>query len=557
MSLILYPSTERTFLNNGIGILSDAISCNISSELNGIDELTMQYPVDGIHANQIDLRSILLAPRNHADQPQPYRIYDISEPMNGIVTISARHISYDLLGIPVQPYSAQNITQALAGLSQYAATECPFTFSTQRTTEALFSVAVPSVIRSLLGGQQGSLLDVYGGEYEFDRFSVILHTKRGQNRGVTIRYGKNLTDIQQDKNCESVYTGVYPYWVGSDGTLVMLSEKILSASGTYDFENILPLDLSTEWEERPTETQLRTRANRYMTDNQIGSPTVSMTVSFVQLADTEEYKDASELEQVELGDTVTIYFPRLRTESTARVVAMEYDAILNRYISITLGSVRSNIADTIVKQSQEISRVSDPSYIQSVSGTASEIITGNRGGYVVLHSSTGEPWPDEILVMDQPSPQTAKQVWRWNKSGLGYSANGYNGEYKQAMTIDGKFVADFISTGTLNAADLIVKNFMADNLKSEAVDELGNPVALEATGGTLKYFINGKSRIEIALPALAWPMLSFRRSDGSYGTTIAEEYVKTPLILPDDRAYSHMEWVYLAEIGKTVLCKTM
>lgn len=551
MSIFLYPSTERTFLNNGIGILSDAISCDISLELNGIDELTMQYPVDGIHANQIDLRSILLAPRNHVDQPQPYRIYDISEPMNGIVTISARHISYDLLGIPVQPYSAQNITQALAGLSQYAATECPFTFSTQRTTEALFSVAVPSVIRSLLGGQQGSLLDVYGGEYEFDRFSVILHTKRGQNRGVTIRYGKNLTDIQQDKNCESVYTGVYPYWVGSDGTLVMLSEKILSASGTYDFENILPLDLSTEWEERPTETQLRTRANRYMTDNQIGSPTVSMTVSFVQLADTEEYKDAAELEQVELGDTVTIYFPRLRTESTARVVAMEYDAILNRYLSITLGTVRSNIADTIVKQSQEISRVSDPSYIQSVSGTASEIITGNRGGYVVLHSSTGEPWPDEILVMDQPSPQTAKQVWRWNKSGLGYSANGYNGEYKQAMTIDGKFVADFISTGTLNAMNLIVKNFWTDNLRSKGENATGGVDEILITESTLRMKSNEKRRLSMQLAEDGSPGIYLNDSNEETKTRITEDEIRVPSIEPTGDG--NCKWEYINIIGKTVL----
>lgn len=520
MSLILYPSTERTFSNNGIGILSDAIVCDISSELNGIDELTMQYPVDGIHANQIDLRSIILAPRNHADQPQPYRIYDISEPMNGIVTISARHISYDLLGIPVQPYSAQNITQALAGLSQYAATECPFTFSTERTTEALFSVSVPSVIRSLLGGQQGSLLDVYGGEYEFDRFSVILHTKRGQNRGVTIRYGKNLTDIQQDKNCESVYTGVYPYWVGSDGTLVMLSEKILSASGTYDFENILPLDLSTEWEERPTETQLRTRANRYMTDNQIGSPTVSMTVSFVQLADTEEYKDAAELEQVELGDTVTIYFPRLRTESIARVVAMEYDAILNRYISITLGTVRSNIADTIVEQKTYAVKVA-------------ELAVNGQTQSDIFNKLTNNGKVQGIYIQDD---------------------NWYiNAAYAKILNL----VAEKLLTKKDNSSievDEATLKMIIDGYTSLEVVSTTVGAQIKMDGPLEGEQISGLTRI---YPGQMWigdgEKVDRINMSGSDGIIIAEE-IKQNKITPNSDA--DFAWQYSSILGKTILVKT-
>ena len=126
-----------------------------------------------------------------------------------------------------------------------AAVENPFTFWTDKTTQAAFSVETPASIRSLLGGSQGSILDVYGGEYEFDRWTVRLWNQRGQDSGVTIRYGKNLTDLQQDENISNVATGVYPYWksAGEDATLVELPEKIVNAPGTYNFTRVVPLDV--------------------------------------------------------------------------------------------------------------------------------------------------------------------------------------------------------------------------------------------------------------------------------------------------------------------------
>ncbi len=448
---ILYSSQETRFTDNGLGILSDAVSCVVTEERNGAFELEMQYPADGLRYKDIKLRSLILAKPNPTANPQPFRVYRISKPMLGIVTVYAEHISYDLSGIPVSPFEAGSTAQAMAQLQASSAVENPFTFWTDKSTAASMKVAAPASIRSLLGGREGSVLDVYGGEYAFDRYTVRLYEQRGENRGVSIRYGKNLTDLQQEENCANVYTGAYPYWSGSEGQLVQLPEKILPAEGTYGFTRILALDLSSDFEEEPTMDQLRARAQSYMKNNRIGVPDVSLAVSFVQLEQTEEYKDLALLERVNLCDTVNVEFPALRVSAQAKCVKTIYDVLLDRYQSVELGDARTNIADTIASQQKQIERAPTITAMKQAVDSATGQITGNKGGYVVLHSSTGGKQPDEILIMDTPDIQTAKRVWRWNKAGLGYSQNGYNGPYGLAMTQDGAIVADFITAGTLSA----------------------------------------------------------------------------------------------------------
>ena len=352
---ILYSATETDFSHNGFGILSECVSCEVTEEANGIFEMSILYPMDGIHFDEIADRAIIKTKADQFRDPQLFRVYAISKPMSGVVSISAEHISYDLSGIPVKPFSAPTASLALSGLKENAVVECPFDFLTDKTTTANFKVSTPASIRSRLGGVAGSVLDVYGGEYEFDNYTVTLHNSRGQNRGVSVRYGKNLTDLQQEQNCSSVATGVYPYWVDSEGAvLVELPEKIINAPGTYNFVKIRTLDLSSEFETQPTVEQLRSKAESFVKANNIGVPSVSLTVSFAQLDQTEEYKHLNILERVSLFDTVNVEFPALKVSATARAVKMVYDVIADRVKSVTLGSVRSNIADTIATQQQQI-----------------------------------------------------------------------------------------------------------------------------------------------------------------------------------------------------------
>lgn len=449
MKPILFPSTATEFTTQGLGALSDAISCIVTEERNGLYELEMQYPQSGIHFSEIQNRCIIYAIPSPYREAQPFRVYRITRPINGIATIYAQHISYDLAGIPVNPFTAGSAAEALSGMASHAAVESPFSFWTDKSTTANFSVLVPSASRSVLGGVEGSILDVYGGEYLFDKFLVRLYNQRGNDNGVVIRYGKNLTDVEQDANISSVATGVLPYWVGAEGELVQ--GNIVNVDGTFDFVRIMTIDFSSDFENQPTASELETRAMQYIKSNKIGVPSVSISVSFVQLEQTEEYKDLALLEKCDLCDTVTVQFEALGINAKAEIVRIITDVLLERYESVEVGDIRSNIAYTIADQQQKIEKAPTTSAMQKAINNATNQITGNKGGYVILHSSTGSKEPDEILIMDTPDISTATKVWRWNKSGLGYSSSGYNGPYGLAMTQDGAIVADFITTGVLTA----------------------------------------------------------------------------------------------------------
>lgn len=449
--IMLFKSTDTVFTTNGLGNLPDAISCVVTEERNGEYELEMLYPITGKRYEELSLRRIITAKPNPYSDYQPFRIYAISKPINGIVTINAEHISYDLSGIPVAPFVADTVQNAFINMKSSAAVPCPFSFTTDKGTTANMTVLKPSSMRALLGGTRGSILDVYGGEYEFDKFTVKLHNNRGENRGVSIRYGKNLTDLKQEENCSAVYTGVYPFWYSEQDGLMQLSEKVVKASGTYDFTRIYPLDLSQEWQDKPTETQLRERAKTYMSANNIGIPKVSLDVSFVQLAQSEEYQEIALLETVYLCDTVNVEFPELGVSSKAKCIKTKFDVLTNKYIGIELGDAKSNLASTICEQSQAIHETPSKTFMEQAIENATQLISGGLGGYVVLHSSTDSKHPDEILIMDTDNIKTATKVWRWNKGGLGYSSKGYNGPYTTAMTQDGAIVADFITTGTMSA----------------------------------------------------------------------------------------------------------
>lgn len=449
--ITLYESTETEFNTNGLGSLNDAISCQVVEERNGEFELEMTYPITGRKYNDLQLRRIIMAKANPYSDLQPFRIYSITKPINGIVTINAEHISYDLSGYPASPFVADTVQNAFINMKSASAIECPFIFTTDKSTTANLTVIKPMSMRSLLGGVEGSILDVYGGEYEFDKYNVKLWNKRGLNRGVSIRYGKNLTDLKQEENCSSVYTGVYPFWYSEEEGLMQLDEKVINASGTYNFTKIYPLDLSDEWQEKPTQDQIREAANSYMETYNIGIPAVSLTVSFIQLSQSTEYEKYALLEDVHLCDTVNVEFPELNVSSTAKCIKTTYDAISNKYVSIELGEARTDLATTISNQNQSITDTISKTFMQQAIDTATKLISGGLGGYVILHSSTGGSYPDEILIMDTDDIATAKRVWRWNKGGLGYSSTGYNGPFALAMTQDGQIVADFVKTGTMSA----------------------------------------------------------------------------------------------------------
>ena len=455
MKPILFGKNSTTFTSMGLGVLIDAIDCVVTEQRNGLYELKMTYPQDGQHFSEIEIQSIIYAKPADGKNPQPFRIYKITKPLNKKVEIYAQHISYQLSSIPVMPFTAMNIADCLTNLKSKAAESCPFDFYSDKSTVATYSQSVPASIRERLGGVQGSVLDVYGGEYEFDGYDVHLWNARGSDKHITLRYGKNIVDIKQEENISNTYTGICPFWAGGEGVeVVTLPEKVVESvyADSFPYRLTKAVDFSNEFQTKPTEAQLREKAEAYVEANAIGVPQVSIDVDFVALWQTEEYKDFVALQRVNLCDEVTVLFETLGINVKSKVVETQYDVLKERYSSIKVGTATQTLAGTINKiQTDAAKQQTDiTTRITQAVKTATDLITGQSGGYVVTNcDANGHPY--EILIMDTPSMSTATKVWRWNNAGLGFSPNGYNGPYTTAITQDGKIVADFITAGTMSA----------------------------------------------------------------------------------------------------------
>lgn len=462
MKPVLYKADAINFSTFGIGVLVDCTSCLVTEERNGSYELTLKYPTNGQLFSEIKEERIIKAKPNDTSSPQAFRIYRITIPINGIVTVYAQHISYDLADVSVIPFSLEQVPPSTAIETVLANTVIPhnFTFQTDYSSSKDFAVVKPKSVRACLGGTSGSLIYEWGGEFEWDNYKIIHHQGRGNNNGVVIEYGKNLTKLDHDNDISGVYTDLLPYAVitDEDGNeqVLTLPEQVLPISTTLTKRKSIIKDFtdSFEEEEEITENKLREKAEKYLKNNPLGIEDPTITISFEALWKQPEY--VAILERVSLCDTVTVRHNELGVSVKTKVIKTVYDTLLEKYTSITLGSSKANLIDTVNSLEEDIQSTKQvvdrfPSLLSSAVTNATKLITGNSGGYVVLHSSTENGKPYELLIMDSENLEDAVNVWRWNVAGLGFSKNGYNGPYETAITGDGSIVADFITTGSLVA----------------------------------------------------------------------------------------------------------
>lgn len=341
MKIRLYPHDEVEFVNNGIGTLSDATDCTVREVLKGIYETELKYPVNGVHYESIQHRSIIWTKPNPVSPPQPFHVYRRTKAVNREVTFYARHKAYDLDGIIASPFSASGADATLQAMKANSMPGCPFTFWTDLEGTDLFKLSTPMSIWNLLGKNKGSFVSVFGGEPEFDGSNVKVWKRRGENRSTMIKFRLNLIDATEDRNWGDCYTGIYPYWKNSSGEYMELPEKVYNAIGNFNYSRIKPLDLSSEWSVKPTEAQMSMYALKYVTDMSIVLPVDSIKVKYVDLGKTVEYMGNVPEQPVLLGDRVSVVMDDKGTTSTARVTETRYKPLLDRYESITLGKVNS------------------------------------------------------------------------------------------------------------------------------------------------------------------------------------------------------------------------
>lgn len=455
---VLYAPNTTDFSTFGIGTMVDTVACEVTEARNGIYECLLKYPISGQHYSHIAKECIIKAKPNDTSESQAFRIYRITKPLKGIVSVYGQHISYDLANVPVLPFSTESRSPALL-LNQILAGDSRFTGWTDYSEAKDFTVVQPKSVRACLGGTEGSMLSKWHGEFEWDNFTVKFHSHRGQNTGVVIEYGKNLTDLEQDEDNSGVYTALLPYavfTVEEQETVVTLPENTLPiASNEMLRTKVLIRDFTSGFENGAeiTPDELRVAAQQFLKEYPLGTTVPTVKVSFQPLWKQPEYSVL--LERVCLCDTVTIRHTLLGVCVSAKVIETTYDTLAERYISITLGSEKSSMVSTISEVQSSIKEVETtvghfPKLLTSAINNATNLITGQTGGYIVTRTNAnGQPY--ELLVLDEPALEDAVKVWRWNVNGLGFSDNGYNGPYETAITSDGQIVADFITSGSLVA----------------------------------------------------------------------------------------------------------
>lgn len=559
---ILYESTETAFTSNGLGRIP-CTRCLVAEQKNGAYTCEFTVSVDEAIYPQITEGRIIYCIHDDAKDGQPFDIVGRTAEMSGLVTFYAQHISYRLRKITIRPFTANSCSAALDAVGTYSINTNPFTYWTDKSTTGSFKLQTPKSARAVLCGEDGSILDVYGkGEYKFDGFTVRLYTNRGNDNGVSIRYGKNLTDIRRDTSTEDYYNAVAPYWKAYDAdTVVMLPEyMIVNASQSSGGVKCIPLDLSDEFSGQPTVEQLRTKAQEILDASEGWVMKDNIVVDFVSLWQTTEYADIAALERVSLCDKVTIIHPKLGVAANKiQVIAVEYDVLAERYTKMELGSVRNTFAQVIKTETVRtvMSQVPTSDVMQEAIAHATDMITGVNGGNVIINRyANGKPY--ELLIMDTDSVMTAVNVWRWNLNGLGHSHNGYGGPYNDvALTADGQINANLITTGVLRAIQIINGNgtFVANadgSVTASAINITGGSIHI--TTATDNYDViklsyqlgNDTKSIEVA------PLNLILKSEGNDPETgVSTNYYQN---IQAAGTFYHVDSVLRAFLGAKQLC---
>lgn len=346
---ILYEYNETKYATNGIGRLADIIKATVTeNRTTGDYELELTYPMNGIWADKIAYNTAIMCPARDGEDPQIFDVHEVLDNSDGTIDVLARHVKHRLYGVPIKNFTATGIDSTIAALTTEALISSGFTYITVGMySEAAYKLEKPSDVGHVLRGMEGSILDVYGGEYEYDNFRVRLRDHRGADNGVTVRYGKNLKRLSVETTGVA-YTGVYAYWTKEvDNTLqlVRMTEPVYAVDDPWK-PFIQTLDLSNEFENAPTVAQLTAKARTYLGN---GEPEVSYEVEYEPLYQMKEFGLLKDLERVTMGDTIRIIDPSMNVDVKARVYETEYDPVTERMKNVKVGNFRPTIIDTIVR----------------------------------------------------------------------------------------------------------------------------------------------------------------------------------------------------------------
>lgn len=391
---ILYDYKETAFASNGLGRLRDCLSCEVTEERNGVYELAFTYPVGGAHFDEIVPGRIVLARHDDTDDLQPFDIVGYAKPIDGVVEFRGVHISYRQTGITAAGTNINSLADALALLAGGEPSN-PFSYEADFSGAGYMAAAdgIPRSVRSFLGGVEGSILDTYGGEYEWDRWRVFLHQRRGQDRDLVIRYGVNMTEYNDEADYSETFTSCIPYWVGDDGEgnqVVVTGARVSSGGENYAGRVVcVPLDLTEKFEDKPTEAELRRAARSYMQANQTHLPAQTIEVDFARLQDFSGYEEFADLLECRLCDTVGVVFPAYGMSGRFKIVRTVFDVLAGRYSSMELGNLSTTLAEAlgISESAEKLNTITNLSVANDLTVGGDANVTGTMTAQTVKGQS--------------------------------------------------------------------------------------------------------------------------------------------------------------------------
>ncbi|NBK43727.1 peptidase, partial [Streptococcus equi] len=376
---VLYEAKETKFRTFGLGEIADAYEVKATRERNGNYSLYIKYPLDGAFAHLFKEEMKIKSDAGRRTKWQTFEINRVLRNSKEHIEIFARHISMRTQDIALKPFVSGSSIDAESALEVWRDNlvgDDTFDVKSDILTLGSFNWEVDKIgnARGALGGVAGSILDVYGGEYEFDNRTIILHKQMGRKTPTVLEYGRNIVSVEEERLLDGNYTSIYPYvrytpqpkpqeeasgkpHIGEhekpEEQLVTLPEFIIDGQylDLYAQRRIQMVDLSSHFNDdkkEPTVEEIRKLAQKYLKDNNVGAPKISIEVDYIDLSQTLDYQDFRVMEEVELCDIVPLYYPKFGiTTETEKVVEIVYDVYTDSNHTIKLGTIGQSISKSL------------------------------------------------------------------------------------------------------------------------------------------------------------------------------------------------------------------
>ncbi|WP_445450055.1 phage tail spike protein [Enterococcus faecalis] len=463
---VIFKPGEKDFTTNGLGRLIDATRCEITEEANGKYELEMDYPAISRFSDYFENGYQIKAKPNDLEE---YHIFEIKQTFKDTFTnsivIYAQSRTYKLGNRQVRLVTVDNRNgaEAMRLIEQNMDEPCDIKLYSDINTASSTVFEARNVL-NCIAGEQGSLLQYWGGEIKREPFKLSLLRRRGRDNVGTVRYGKDLKGLTIKFDWQSIVTKVLPFaelQSGADGT----SQRIYGEAVKSEYINKYP-DVYAQYVQF-TEDQgvkdlssLNKVAGKYFTTLYPGSdkPKVSIELEIEKLTDSEEAKEFAKMRNYNLFDTFTVYHKFYDIDIQTKVTGIVYDALAEKTIKITAGDIQVAFYKQQSQDFQEaIKTLTKKDYMSNFIDYITDLINGVKGGSILQYPKNR---PHTLYFMDTDSTDTAKNVIAINNQGIGFSTTGWKGPFRNAWTIDGILNADFIRAGKIRS-DIFETSFNA------------------------------------------------------------------------------------------------